>query len=87
MVFTGNLRRATMKKKLTLTDDEKLQLQENDVIYCTECGEELEIFGCHDGSYNLESVKINYEKCKKEGKFKGEICSKLFIASKTIDEN
>ena len=75
-----------MKKKLTLTDDEKLQLQEKDVIYCTECGQDLEVFGCADGSYSLDSVKLNYEKCKKIGKFKGDVCSKLFIASENIDD-
>jgi hypothetical protein len=75
-----------MKKKQTLTDDEKLQLKEKDVIYCTECGEDLEIFGCEDGSFDLNSVKLNFEKCKKIGKFKGEICSKLFIASENFTD-
>ncbi len=75
-----------MRKKLILTDDEKEQLKDKDVIYCTECGEELEIFGCEDGSFDIDAVKLNYSKCKMTGKFKGEICSKLFIVSQNMNE-
>lgn len=74
-----------MKKKLILTDIEKEELKNQDVIYCTECGESLDLFGLEEGSYEVDDVKLNFEHCKKIGKFKGEICSKLFIINENPD--
>ena len=50
------------------------------VIFCTECGVELQNF-CFNGKIsNIEAIKKNLAQCKKTGKFKGDFCSKLFIA-------
>jgi hypothetical protein len=57
---------------------EKLLKQK--VIFCTECGTELENY-CFDKSSNdVEAIKMNLAQCKKTGRFAGEFCSKLFIA-------
>ena len=68
-----------MKKKLALTDFERTELKDNDKIFCTECGNELEVFGIEDGSIDMNAVKANFRNCKATGKFKGDVCSKLYI--------
>ncbi|MBN1299585.1 MAG: hypothetical protein JW995_00050 [Melioribacteraceae bacterium] len=75
-----------MRKKITPAELEKDIPDKKDIIFCTECGQELEVFGIADNSVNIEAVKKNFENCRKTGKFKGEICSKLFIISETEDE-
>ena len=49
-------------------------------IFCTECGVQLENFCFSQGLDNVEALKKNLAQCKKDGKFAGEFCSKLFIA-------
>jgi hypothetical protein len=49
------------------------------VIYCSECGDELDMFGID--YVNVEKVKERYQNCKAKGKFKGDKCAMLFIAS------
>jgi hypothetical protein len=57
------------------------------VIFCTECGVELQNF-CFKGKIdNVDAIKKNLAQCKKNGKFKGDFCSKLFIAdSNNLDD-
>jgi hypothetical protein len=55
------------------------QINEN-VIYCTECGEKLENFCFSPDVGDLGAVQRRHEECKKVGKFKGDLCSRLFIA-------
>ncbi len=57
---------------------EKLLKQK--VIFCTECGAELENYCFNKSSGDIEAIKMNLAQCKKTGKFTGEFCSKLFIA-------
>jgi predicted GNAT family acetyltransferase len=65
-----------MKKQ----DEQNRQHSERAIIYCTECGAELENF-CFSGSANdLAAIKKTLAHCRKEGKFVGDFCSKLFIA-------
>ena len=47
------------------------------LIFCTECGEELDNFSLSNG--NIDKIRKNLARCKKTGKFKGEFCSKFFI--------
>lgn len=71
----------------------KKQITENDRIidkteFCTECGDELTHF--HLSRSDKNEVQNNFEHCKKNGKFKGERCSKLYIIGDDetfIDEN
>jgi hypothetical protein len=58
-----------------------------DVQFCTECGSELDEFCFKDQAANKEFLKRNHENCIKIGKFKGDVCSRLYIASDNdIDE-
>jgi hypothetical protein len=59
-------------------DREKLLSQK--IIFCTECGAELQNYCFTKGSNDIEAIKKNLAQCKKTGKFSGEFCSKLFIA-------
>ncbi len=69
------------KKKLTINEEKKL----NQAKYCTECGDTLDDFAITENAKDVEKVKENFENCKKTGKFKGEECSKLFIAANPED--
>lgn len=71
----------TMKKKNYTHNKDEAPLKR--VIFCAECGEELDMFGISD--VNVEQVKERYQNCKAKGKFKGDKCAMLFIASE--DEN
>ncbi len=57
---------------------EKLLMQK--VIFCTECGAELENFCFSGKAKDPEAVRKSLAQCKKTGKFKGDFCSKLFIS-------
>ncbi len=50
-------------------------------LYCTQCGATLDGFAVSGMVPDLEQVRKNFERCRKTGKFSGEFCSKLFIAS------
>ncbi|RPI17158.1 MAG: hypothetical protein EHM58_10230 [Ignavibacteriae bacterium] len=51
-----------------------------DFLFCTECGRDLRNFALERKSFNVEFIKKNFASCRENGKFKGEFCSKLFIA-------
>jgi hypothetical protein len=68
-----------MKKKSTVKKDKTL----SSVRFCVECGEELEDFSVSENS-NQEAALIQHHKCKKTGKFNGDMCSRVFI---TKDED
>jgi len=55
-------------------------LLEQKVIFCTECGVELQNFCFNGNADDIVAIKKNLAQCKKTGKFKGDFCSKLFIA-------
>lgn len=65
-----------MKKQILIP---KESLKEKP-IYCTECGEQLENFCFSEDVDNIETVRKQHEKCKNSDRFKGDQCSKLFIA-------
>lgn len=50
------------------------------IIYCTECGESLDDFCFSEMVNDLNKIRIHHDKCKKEKRFNGDFCSKLFIA-------
>jgi len=49
-------------------------------IYCTECGATLENFCFSSTADDLEAVRKTLAQCRKQGRFSGDFCSKLFIA-------
>jgi hypothetical protein len=66
-----------MKKRST-----NLKKQQTEEIkYCTECGEELNDYCFSDDVNDLEKLKEHHENCKTTKKFKGDVCSRLFIAA------
>ena len=67
-----------MKNSKNNKEREKILKQK--VIFCTECGKELENYCFSSGSKDINAIKKNLAQCKKTGKFVGEFCSKLFIA-------
>ncbi len=65
---------------MTDINSERDKLLKQKVIFCTECGAELENFCFSDRAKDPEAVRKSLAQCKKSGKFKGEFCSKLFIS-------
>jgi hypothetical protein len=51
------------------------------ILFCTECGASLENFCFSKDAESIKDIKANLARCKHSGKFDGEFCSKLFIAS------
>jgi len=49
-------------------------------IYCTECGATLENFCFSSKADDLEAIRKTLAQCRKQGRFSGDFCSKLFIA-------
>ena len=49
-------------------------------VFCTECGAMLENFCFSAGADDLEAIRKTLAQCRKQGRFSGDFCSKLFIA-------
>lgn len=69
-------------KRQKYTHRKEKSLKQN-VIFCAECGEELEIFGLTGGKIDIQKVKERYKRCRDIGKFKGDKCAMLFIAEES----
>jgi hypothetical protein len=50
------------------------------VEFCTECNATLENYCFSSNVNDIESICKTLRQCKKQGKFSGDFCSKLFIA-------
>jgi len=70
---------------MTTRKKNKKQLEKIEIHFCTECGEQLDDFAFDDRAGNIQSVITSHNLCKKTGKFKGECCSKVFIASENLE--
>ena len=70
-----------MKKKYIHKKDESLK---KDVVFCAECGEELELFGI-EGKVDIKKIRERHKHCRDIGKFKGDKCAMLFIAQSEDD--
>lgn len=66
------------RRKYTHNKEKALK---NDVTVCSECGEELELFGISNSDIDLKVINERYKSCKEKGKFKGDLCARVFIAS------
>lgn len=68
------------RKKIIKKIELEIKAEEQaDLKFCTECGEALEDFAVSTDAEDQKSVIENYHNCKKTGKFKGDVCSKMFI--------
>lgn len=76
----------TRKKSKKKFEIELIEEEKSDIKFCTECGDVLEDFSVSDQAKNPNAVIENFHNCKKTGKFKGEICSKIYIISPTSEE-
>lgn len=50
----------------------------NKIIFCSECGEELELFGIE--KIDIQKIQERHKRCRDIGKFNGDKCAMLFIA-------
>jgi len=75
-------KRATKRRKTKRAAAVRVREKaENSPTYCTVCGATLDGFALSDDVQRLDMIRKNFEKCRKSGKFNGQFCSKLFIAS------
>lgn len=51
----------------------------NQIQFCSECGEDLTPFGLN-GEVENKKVNERFKKCKSVGRFKGDLCSMIFIS-------
>lgn len=49
-------------------------------IFCTACGDTLDEFCFSEGANDVKAIVQRMIVCKKEGRFSGHFCAKLFIA-------
>jgi hypothetical protein len=77
---TGN--RKSTRKRPSPPDREEKQgtVSDGGKIYCTECGATLENFCFSENAEDLGAIRKTLAQCRKQGRFTGEFCSKLFIA-------
>lgn len=65
-----------MKKPKSNSKDGQI----SDVKFCTECGEELRNFAMTGKSADGDLARERFHNCQKSGKFKGEMCARIFIS-------
>lgn len=58
----------------------KIQKRRGKQLFCTQCGSDLEDFWLYHKTEEYADVLKNHFECQRTGKFKGSMCSKLFIA-------
>lgn len=63
-------------KKSTHNKDQSVR---NENIFCAECGEELNMFDVN-GEIDQTKVLERHRRCREKGKFKGDLCSMVFIS-------
>ncbi len=61
----------------------KKRLQQGKKMFCTECGSDLDDFWMTTGADAYAEILKHHFDCQRTGKFKGAMCSKLFIADGT----
>lgn len=68
---------AQMNKKKSIHNKE-ISVKNNSV-FCAECGAELDLFGIN-GEVDPAKIIERHRRCKEKGKFKGDVCSMMFIS-------
>lgn len=72
-----------MKEKKSNPKIDDALVIKNNVFFCTECGEDLSMFGISGEPIDLKKIKERHKNCIDKGKFKGDKCAMLFIAEET----
>ena len=54
--------------------------QRRDVVYCADCGMELDNFALSEMINDYKLLVRKFAGCKKDGKFTGDLCSEIFNA-------
>ncbi len=70
--------------KDTKNSNVKAYISENNGTFCIECGTDLDMYCFMVKADNKKAISRNHEKCVETGKFSGEFCSKMFIASDSL---
>jgi len=70
----------TMKTKKT----SEAVIPDLSLEFCTECNKALDNFAFSAKSKSKKKVQANFSDCKQKGKFRGELCSKVFISEDEI---
>ncbi len=74
-IFSQGEKNFFMKRK------KQKSLEKLDIKFCTECNEILNEFDISEAANDLNAVKENHDNCKRTGKFKGELCARIFISN------
>jgi hypothetical protein len=64
----------------------KRQVPQGKKVFCTECGSDLDNFCLAPGAVEYAEILKHHFECQRTGKFKGSMCSKLYIADGQIPE-
>jgi hypothetical protein len=62
----------------------KNQKRREKQLFCTQCGSDLEDFWLYHKTEGYADVLKSHFECQRTGKFKGSMCSKLFIADTSV---
>lgn len=82
---TGKAKKRKSKKSIT-SISECLDYFDNP-LFCTECDHDLDTFWLSERARDPEAVRKNHQRCVETGKFKGELCAKMFIINdRDVDE-
>ena len=60
--------------------------QRRDVVYCADCGMELDNSALSEMINDYKLLVRKFASCKKDGKFTGDLCSKIFNAVQGAQE-
>src|SRR4030042_1750010 len=74
----GNRSKNEMRKRRYIIERDGLPRIE--IQFCTTCEKALENWALSHESYDLDAIKTNHENCKNIGRFKGDMCARLFIS-------
>ncbi|OGU35921.1 MAG: hypothetical protein A2068_14340 [Ignavibacteria bacterium GWB2_35_6b] len=61
--------------------------QRENAVYCADCGMELDNAALSEMIKDYKLLVRKFASCKKEGKFTGDLCSKIFNAVNGEEEN
>ncbi len=65
-------------KKVIVPTENTSDYQDNP-MFCTECDNDLDVFWLSERAKDPDAVRKNHQRCVEIGKFKGELCAKMFI--------